>query len=494
MRSAVPVKDFHSVTTVCITLLFGGAGALLCIISSQLSLKWAIAGLICFIAVATVVAVRPAVEHWLFFYFLTFSIALNFYPLYMPHGFNHPNIGISVNLYDIPLVVLAMHALGKVLTAGTDGAHVRLKWFAMPLLFTFLLTLVSTAIAGETAVMIVSIAWALLKCALIFFMIPLLATSRKRLAYIIIAMLCAVALHSLVSMIQVTTGKQLGLGILGEVRQAVAATEAGVVRRVGGLIGTENGFSKYLGLHLPLIAALFFAPLGFRVRWLLIVPLFIAGAIADVNTYCRGGWIWVSFGLMITVSMSLFKKTGRKVMAVGGPLIIGALAVIILLAMPTMLARITNIEFGSGATRFNQYKIALNIISTHPLLGIGYGNFVPEHKSYDYSGVAVSRDFSRPVHNEYLLMASEQGILTMALYVFMVILSIVFSLKAARQGRGWVAYAAIGCTGGIITYVFQDLTEWSWALSLTHLWSYLAAAASVWAVAEREGRRIYEQK
>jgi len=468
-------------------LAIGVTGGILSVATFHLPLKWMAAFIAGSAATVIILVKRPDREFWLLTYFLTCSIALNFHPVYLPRLWQHPVRGISINFYDFPLFFLFLAFAYRRLVLGTRSGKTRI--YLIPLTMVMLFTVIRSAFAGENCLMLACMAWALIKCMLLFTVITESISTRRRLSIAVTGMLCAVALQSAAAFTELLNGKPLGLAILGEMRQVETLTSAGVVRRVGGLIGTENQFSKYLGMHLPLVLAMFFAAIEIRRKLLLFLPLLIAACAADVATYCRGGWISVTLGLAVTLALCLSRSTGRPITALIAPTLVAFVAAAVLFALPTARARLSRIETGSGIVRLHQDIIALNMLRNHPLTGIGFGRFVPSAGRYDDAGSKLSISFHYPPHNEYLLMASELGLPVLAVYLFIVMLTGINALKGGLRGDGIYGYVNAGMLGGLVAYSLHDLFEWSWAFQSVYLWSYMALARSAYLLAtRREGR------
>ncbi len=66
---------------------------------------------------------------------------------------------------------------------------------------------------------------------------------------------------------------------------------------------------------------------------------------------------------------------------------------------------------GSLQRRTSNVTAAIEVISLHPLLGVGLGKFVPAREALDPTGLIG------PPHNSYLLAAAEGGIFSLGIYL-----------------------------------------------------------------------------
>jgi putative inorganic carbon (hco3(-)) transporter len=123
-------------------------------------------------------------------------------------------------------------------------------------------------------------------------------------------------------------------------------------------------------------------------------------------------------------------------------------------------------EFGSVAWRFQQWQIAINLFTEHPLLGVGWWTF-PDYNIWN----------STP-HNDYLRLAAETGILGLIFYGFL-LLTIISRLTLAywHMPRRSPLTQQVGIVLlTLLTYILLSITdnplgqpEVSW-----YLWAILA--------------------
>lgn len=199
---------------------------------------------------------------------------------------------------------------------------------------------------------------------------------------------------------------------------ALGGAAAGAYALAGGdqVAGRLQGFGlnpNYLGamLVLPLVAAAGLTRRTRRPLWLVPAAVCLAGIIA---TESRGGLLATAAG----VAVVLVDGRPRKVQA----LIVAAVAVAC-----TVLPGGTDtaehvaaggrpaVELSSNTeVREQAARFAAEVAAGHPLQGIGYGMFPPYAERSERLGLYIA------THNDYLRLAAEAGILTLA--VFLVLL------------------------------------------------------------------------
>lgn len=86
--------------------------------------------------------------------------------------------------------------------------------------------------------------------------------------------------------------------------------------------------------------------------------------------------------------------------------------------LENLYARFFDAPESSTTSRLILAKIALNMFVEHPIIGVGWNNFVDVMGKYDEFG--ASQNFRYPAHNMYLLVMAETGILGISSYLFLI--------------------------------------------------------------------------
>jgi probable O-glycosylation ligase (exosortase A-associated) len=145
---------------------------------------------------------------------------------------------------------------------------------------------------------------------------------------------------------------------------------------------------------------------------------FIAGVIL---TDSRGGFLALIATLII---MALLDKDRVKVLAI--MLVLGALMG--LRISENYTNRINGIqnyeEDASSMGRVATYKAAINMIKTHPLLGVGAGNFNDVFLDYVPYDMLKWVAPGKSIHNVILQVASENGILGLSVFMAFIVKSL----------------------------------------------------------------------
>lgn len=243
---------------------------------------------------------------------------------------------------------------------------------------------------------------------------------------------------------------------------------------LGGILLDPNDMSLYIVMTIPIVVALLWAARGWSLKLCYACcALIMAGGI--MVTYSRGGFLG-----LLAIAGFLAWKLGRRqpvLLLVGGVMLVG-----LLVASPGgyagRLASITNPDLdatGSASERRELLDLSLQVAARHPLFGVGMGNF---------PNVSI-RD--KPSHNAYTQVASEMGVMALAVYVSFIIVPLLRLRRIEKETYGVAGYEriyalAIGLQASLVGYLVS-----SFFLSVAYYWFiYYLVAYTVCL------RRIYE--
>lgn len=197
-----------------------------------------------------------------------------------------------------------------------------------------------------------------------------------------------------------------------------------IIQGPGGMLSDNNDFALALCMGIPLLLHLGLAeqrPILRRVM-LAIIPLMVMTIIA---THSRGAFLACSLTFALLVWRSRNRVAGFALMlliAVGGLLVLPQ-------SYKDRIGSIGTYEQDSSARgRLEAWKVAGNMITANPLLGVGYAKFQQNYKNYDPNQLTESdgSDTSfgtRVAHNSYLQIWAECGTPAFLLYILLMVLS-----------------------------------------------------------------------
>ena len=194
-----------------------------------------------------------------------------------------------------------------------------------------------------------------------------------------------------------------------------------------------------------------------------------------VLTLSRGGFLGMGIVLLlsgIVYFRSLFSF--RRILIIGLIVIMAAGATIYLLKftrkdknIDVFMRQATEFEEGSSIVeRFSTYHMAWELIKRNPILGVGIGGFGPEVAKGAH---VVPRNGWLIVNNEYLELWAETGILGLLLFLLLVAIVIIRSIKVwLRSNDVFVKTVVIGLTIAFCGILAQYMTFS--ILFIMHVW------------------------
>jgi putative inorganic carbon (HCO3(-)) transporter len=283
--------------------------------------------------------------------------------------------------------------------------------------------------------------------------------SYREIKAVIVALALGVMCQFLVGSLEIITGNSLGLIYMGGLKKSfLSVVGAKGVARMGGLMGHPNVLAKYLDFIIPLMLAVSFLRGERFVRWMATVGLF-AGVICMFFTISRGGIIAAGFSSMVLFWFIAVKNI-RERKFLSRTLI---LTVLIILASSLfsykVIERFTSSDAGSANVRLQQLDVAKNIIASHPFVGVGINNYVSAAPSYDNTHHRTSREFKAPIHNAYMLVFCETGILGFAAYLWLVCVILVRGARNMAKTDGFLYFLNAGLFFGFMAYFMHTLAD-----------------------------------
>jgi len=314
--------------------------------------------------------------------------------------------------------------------------------------------------------------WLLLQIFLLFVYVVKHMRSEKDILFVVRIMIFGLFMQSLV---------MLGLSLVGEsitIGPYVGRVDGDHMGRIGGTVGSPNTASGYISVLLASCLALIITAPN---RWQLVAAsiTLIFATIALTLTLSRGGWAAaaVSLGFFCTFAW------WRGWLATKIPLLISVSALIIVAIFhQSFIERLFGDDGGAAQSRIPLMYLALDIAADHPFLGVGANNFAAVMDPYvtypDYSGVWV-----HVVHNKYLLVLAETGIVGLITYLLFLLVAIRQGLRVAMLDIRQASPLALGLTAGLLGQMLhmsvdlfhsRSLVEQQWLcialiLALNHL-------------------------
>ena len=310
---------------------------------------------------------------------------------------------------------------------------------------------------------------------------------RDELKAVLGVIVVSVSLQGLIAVLQHLSNSTLGLELFGAPRILESYAGLSKVSRSGGTLGHPNSLALYMDLFLPLSVSLFLCP-SLRSKRLLIGPGALLGALGLVSTLSRGGLLATGFAIIAVLLFHWRRRIGlvRSSFAL---LTLLTLAGVLILATPNPIQkRFSTYDFGAAYGRYSLAGVAVNVIRENPLLGVGLNRFTEAARLLDNSPERIVTLWNAPVHNLFLFITGETGIL--GLSAFLLLLGVALrSLKAPLNSHdSLIVYAGFGVLMGFMAFLVHCLVDYVHWTRFNPFWFLAGFALSLGRIARQTPR------
>jgi O-antigen ligase len=272
--------------------------------------------------------------------------------------------------------------------------------------------------------------------------------------------------------------------VVGALLGSLVGLSGATGNRITGGFDDPNELAAVIVPSVAICGFGFFAARSLLVRWLFLgaLPIF---ALALFATDSQGGLM----ALFTAAAGSIIFGGPARKYATAAVMGAAALATFYYTAVtdPPVLTE-------GGASRVDLWKVALEVASDHPLLGVGAGNFPVVEPGYALTTVELFRVdlILKPevAHNTYIHLLAEYGLIGLALFLSIVACCLYLGLRAihtfARSGDRASELFARGLLVGTLSYLTAAV--FISAQYEKQLWLLLALTAGLDAVARAPSR------
>jgi O-antigen ligase len=119
-------------------------------------------------------------------------------------------------------------------------------------------------------------------------------------------------------------------------------------------------------------------------------------------------------------------------------------------------------------------EVAWSMIVANPLLGVGLNNYTLAAKAYDATAERVTLFFNAPVHNLYLFILAEVGILGLAAFLWLVLVVLGRGVALSRSADPEISRIALGLVMGLAAFLIHGLVDFDFIWRNPTFW-FIAA-------------------
>lgn len=291
----------------------------------------------------------------------------------------------------------------------------------------------------------------MVKLCIFMLAVSTLVRDKQDIRAIFIALFLSLIVQSFISVVQYLTGSFFNL--LG-----LQPQYTGDIARVTGTLGWPNTAGAFIAALTSMGFILFISKADKNLSLLGLIAG-LGGFIALILTYSRGAWLSFIIALLAGVLLTHARKwlnSGAIFRLVMISLVISAFVYPFTQGILKRLNQ-SNASEGAIADRIMLMEVAESMIVSHPLIGVGIDTFVEVMRKYDSTG--ISYRFPYPVHNVYLLIASETGLVGLGLFLVFTITIFSTFLRAVKSHDRFISASAICLVSAMIVLLVSNLAD-----------------------------------
>jgi O-antigen ligase len=295
----------------------------------------------------------------------------------------------------------------------------------------------------------------------LFVYIALRVRDRNQVRAVVLTLFVIAAIQLVVVVLQWRTGSSLGLSFLGEESNlGVRTLDSGEIARPTGTV-VHSDFLAALVAPIGLIAYSIGLSLRDRgwLRWLCLAMVPVAAA-PLVIAQTRAALVGFAAAFIVLTAWHVVRGSLRL------RVVFAAIALAGTLSLPFWGAIKERVIDNFATEQFQkevQSRIELNDLSVkmivdHPVIGVGLNNFEQVMDSYDIYGLIFA---GNPVHNIYLLVLSETGLIGLIGFgaTAAVVVALPVRLTLARDPL--LAGLGVGIVGALVFFAAEEILTFS---------------------------------
>jgi len=400
---------------------------------------------------------------WTFFVVSPFNLSKYFGTTELVGG----EIAYRIEISDVFLAILLIYQLRDVFAEWRPGLKVPKLMFWWGAIFAMG---VAAFLAGPYRDLTGHELFRMIKMAVLFVVIVNELDRRRRMIHACAAFLLGAMIQSAGGLLEYLRGRPLGLYALGETSAATTqilstnSVQGEKVWRVSAFMWHPNIFGAFLGAVLPMALALTlvktfpFGRIYFFIAFLLGIPALVA-------TQSRSGWLSFAVSSILVLFLSVFHKRVQKRSMIAIPLLL----VVGLCLLGAFSSKITNRLFHSkdDATLGREAFAgdAERMIAVKPIFGWGLNTYSFEVEPFmKFTIKSFEGGVLPPVHNIYLLVLAETGIVGFACHAAIFGILLWHAYRNLRVRDDFLYMVNVSCIAGIASVLVDGNFSFTWRM------------------------------
>jgi O-antigen ligase len=394
---------------------------------------------------------------------------------YHPSPYGISTFGFPIHLSLLPLTALYVIWAGR-RALGEEPASLSTRGL-WPLAGVFAAAAIS--VLGSTDQRFAAYdLFALFTSMLIFIYAASEIRQRRELQLVLGLLIFSAALQGVIALAQYLSGSTLGLDFFGADKKLYGYVGLEAVARVGGLSGHPNNLALLFDLLLPLSFSLLFRPLPGRTRFFLALAVFLQLVGLSV-TFSRGGIMGAGLALFCLAVFHGARRFGlirTFFMTLAGALLLAVFLAIVPNPFAKGLTRTERTVHG----RILLTGIAFTLIQHNPLFGVGLNNYTHASRQYDFTREQIVSSWNAPVHNLFLFIAGEIGLVGLICFMVFVLRALTALIPAMRSPDPFILSVGGGLFFGLMAFLIHAQVDYSVWTQNRPLWFCLGLAMGMW--------------
>jgi len=370
--------------------------------------------------------------------------------------------GFIISLYDIILAILYILWISELVR----NKNAKINFFpriSLPFFFLIGMAILSMAKASFPTLSLFEIVQ-VLKMYLGFLYIANNIKSKKEIQFVVVFLLLGLFLEGVLGLAQYKFDRPFVPSILGGPEKLGYIRLGRPLSRISGTWASYNDFAWYLTFMLPISMSLLFSRIKGIYKSMCSLTLVI-GIGALICTLSRAGWTSFVVVILMVALLNFSKAKGKTGLNNFSASIVAILIIIsIIVTVNPQFLNIVNRrtfsdDYGAARSRIPLMQVAYSIIKAHPLLGVGINNYTEVMRDYDTTNIGVTSITTYQVHNIFLQITAEMGIIGLAIFIWLIFTVYKEGLSYIKSSEGTMSSIGIGLIAGITAFLIHGLVD-----------------------------------